>query len=213
MFRLRAHEDVHVETTDVPGVLEIRRVSAGQTRWTHRIDVVASYAERFTAPEVFALDARFGARGELHLIAHAFDAVTRRLLPPRELTFTDGPRLDRTRPGADRHALEANEFVIAGGIHWQVTDETATTFTLAGGRTIAKAEAAGPFLRLVRYRDWLIRIVQELDDHVLAVMAGPAARTLQWSTGLTEKTANIGFRWFERSELGHPPPAERLQCS
>ncbi len=210
MFRLRQHEDVHVESTDTPGVLEVRRVSGDDTRWTARLDVAATYAQRFTTPEVFAIDARI-AGGELYLIAHAFEASTRRLLPPRELTVSGG-QLARARPGADRHTLAPNLHVISGGIHWQVTAETATTFTLADVRTIEKLEATGPFLRLIPYRDWTIRIVQELDDHVLAVVSREAARTLGWSTALIEDT-ELGFRWFERGELDHlEVPPRRTPC-
>jgi hypothetical protein len=207
MFRF---EDFCISRAAEPGVLEIRRTSHGETRWTFRLDVAATYAERFAEPEAFAIDGRLGARGELHLIAHVRDAARPRLLPPRELTISDGPSLDRTRPGADRHALEANRHVIYGGHQCEVREETATSLILLDGRTIAKSESfGGPVLRMVTDRDWSIRIVQELDDHVLAVVAGAAGKTLGWSMGVTDETADLGYRWFERSELDHLEPIVR----
>lgn len=56
-----------------------------------------------------------------------------------------------------------------------------------------------------------LQLVQELDDHVLAVFGVTVARRLGWSIADLPET---GYRWFERSEIGGLAalPAIRRDC-
>lgn len=216
MTRVQDADDVRfVRNSDEPGVIEVCGSSGGKRPWTLALDVAGMYAERLARPEAFAIDART-SDGELHLIVHARDAAAPVLLPPRELTICDGPRLERSRPGIDRYAVEAARFVSIGGVRCEVRDETATDYELADGRRITKTDLplAGPTLRVVSQAGWTLRIVQELERHVLAVVHHSAARTLGWSIASTPEGEPVGYRWFARAELDHLAPLPSFEpCS
>jgi hypothetical protein len=168
VYRLRKDEDVHADVVD-GSLLRVRRLTRGELRWEHTTDLAGVYADRFTAPSADVIDGWFGGTGELRLIVHVHEPT--RLLPPRELTYaTDGPRLERSRPGADRHTL-----------------------------------ASAP-LREYAWSGEKLAIVQELPEHVLATTTSDDARRLGWSVA---DAPDIGYRWFERSEIGNLPPPER----
>jgi hypothetical protein len=62
--------------------------------------------------------------------------------------------------------------------------------------------------RPLRTHDWsgtTLQLVQELDQHVLAIFGVAVARRLGWSIADLPDT---GYRWFERSELGGLPVLE-----